>query len=336
MVQRSTTADKAEDAWSDDPPTPKPAARFALINRNILNHPLARDRRTPQKWIPGNRTRDWYCSLPGDPCVQLRLPASMPREACRCPTAFDINVLFTLLSEAKAKSTTTITFTRGKLLERIGLTDHSKNRASVDDAITLWSRMQISFHKWYFPRINGQLPPNGPRTLPPPAKEYAKTTRGIRITLHPIWTDLTAHGYFARAAMPLPHHVPGQNLCLWLLTAYRRPKGEDRRSRFGGTLTYQLSTDDLCTRIGLTRGRGLSTAVEQAKRWFGTNAGKLEWISTDQLNRFNIVESRRRGQDRSKRTPREVSGDDYFSKVARWAKRVRDEEAARLEAEEDD
>ncbi len=67
---------------------------YAAINKNLANYPIARDVRVVTHWRRSKKTRRWLCDLPGDPRIQYRLPSDYKQR--RCPTGFDVNVLFVL------------------------------------------------------------------------------------------------------------------------------------------------------------------------------------------------------------------------------------------------
>ena len=62
------------------------------LRRNFMNYPLARSARTKSRW---RKDRDgWWCLLPGDDRIELSVPSDANPSLRRCPTGFDMNVLF--------------------------------------------------------------------------------------------------------------------------------------------------------------------------------------------------------------------------------------------------
>ena len=57
-----------------------------------MNYPLARDPRVKAIWSK-SKTGRWFCDLPADERIRLRLAHGADAHLKRVPTAFDVNVL---------------------------------------------------------------------------------------------------------------------------------------------------------------------------------------------------------------------------------------------------
>src|ERR1700693_1303316 len=82
---------------------PRGHTTFAVINRNFLNYPIARDPRVRLIWEKSPKTGRWLADLPGNSRIQLRLPENIDKCTKHCPTGFDMNILFALLRAAQTR-----------------------------------------------------------------------------------------------------------------------------------------------------------------------------------------------------------------------------------------
>jgi hypothetical protein len=235
-----------------DNATPKQDA-FALVSKNFCNFPIARDARHQLDWRQSEKTGRWVATLSAQPgrAIQLRLPKDVAVEHKRPPTAFDINVLLLLLTEAKLRGTQTITIrSRSALLRALGLGADAANLRRLEQALDYWSVVSLGFERWFFARQldadeyrrklkrremiadfdDFGLPSKnkahrGKAKLPPPFKlETGK------LTIADVWWYCLGPEYCAMVPLPLPATAASQNLLLCVLAKPTDWRGIDRLS----------------------------------------------------------------------------------------------------------
>ena len=182
---------------------------WVKLNKNFANFPLARDPRRGQagEWRRGHKREDgclkqwWWRTLPGERKIVLRLPHSFEGKR-RCPTAFDMNVLFLVLSKAQATNSNKVEFaSHAAMLAALGVgRRQSRNRQRLHRVAAALERLSLIFREcWYRPKQHptlycGQVTPGRPAEkgqsigLPPPFKECDISPSGkISITLSKAW-----------------------------------------------------------------------------------------------------------------------------------------------------
>jgi hypothetical protein len=262
---------------------------YAAINRNLANYPLARDVRVAAHWRKSNKTGRWLCDLPGDQRIQFRLPSDYkPR---RCPTGFDVNVLFVLLREARLRKTGKIEFpSLASILKDLGVRIDDYNRQRLRDSLQLWSHLSLRHIHWYDAIRSIQYSPCVTREelmarvrrekhvrklLPPPIRRIETDCRRVRIVVAKPWRALASR-YYAQVPLPLPLNAAAQNLVLCLATSRRY-----RDSEPGCEMKWERPIRKLCWKLGLnhaTRGRALEHAIKIAEVWFAERGIKLNEV----------------------------------------------------------
>lgn len=284
---------------------------FAAINRNLCNYPLARDARLKLHWRRSKRTGRWLCDLSDGERLQLRLPEATPNQLLRWPTAFDVNVLFLLLNEAKKQGINEIEFSSySSILNELDYSVEARNRRKLKDALALWSALMIWFERWRVPRQyryidsktgrpfdewrkgTRKVPTNDGmggevvrRQLPPPIQSVNADSGRICITVADEWCAL-GERYFARVPLPLPRDAAAQNLLLCVMTSYFQ------HGEFGAKQSGVRRVRELCRAIGLdhrSRASKLRNALGNIMDWFKQHGGKLDWIWAGNKIRFVIV-----------------------------------------------
>jgi hypothetical protein len=241
---------------------------FALINRNLMNYPLARDRRLKLNWQSGDG--GWLCDLTDN--IQLQLPATIAAECRVCPNALDMNVLFHLLMLRRKTGRPDLRLSQRDLIKAVGLTRAGANRKRVRFALQLWSHLSITFQRWY---ADGNRQPH---VLPPPIQEI-KPGRPMQIIMHDGWVW---HGFHGTVPLPLPNDAVAQNLILYLLTQPGKPKSRHRKGTRDRRLLYKS--------IGLTdhseSANTMERSLDLARRWFKRHGGHLK--PTPHRNEFTF------------------------------------------------
>ena len=193
----------------------RPRDLFAQVDRNLMNYPLARDPRVKAIWSK-SKTGRWFCDLPADERIRLRLAHGADARLKRVPSAFDVNVLLLVFARAQIQGDPVVTFpSRAAIFQALGL---SLNRAGycerVDAALAFWSALTIRM-PWH--PDNKTMPY---KTMPPPIEVACRKGSALTVTVTPAWRDLGKKktGYFKQVPLPLPHDAATQNLVLSLLT----------------------------------------------------------------------------------------------------------------------
>lgn len=257
----------------------------AHLNRNLLNYPLARDARVSlTDWRRGKKKRDWRHQLPGDDRIDLRFTADADAKLRRCPTGFDINVLFCLLREAQNEGKVSIA-SRSALLGKLGLGRDSANRRRLNQSLQYWGAVTICHSNWREAREpwTDKGGRNILKVLPPPI-EAMSGKRRLLISISSKWRQLATR-YFERVPLPLPTHAAAQNLVLCLLTSHEWLDriGDQDDPKY----LYRRHIARLCQKIGITH-RHWSSALGVAKAWFANHGYELQDVTKDDLIAFTL------------------------------------------------
>jgi hypothetical protein len=284
----------------DDRTTTKAKARprrYVQVNKNFTNFPLARDRRSRVDWHRSPQRRYWWCYLPGTKRVILRLPSTLNHTHRRCPTAFDMGVLSVLLREEQLTKNTTVVFAHDQLIRaatdakiKIG----KRHRRDLEAALTLWSKLRITFTRWYDSNQNHKQ--NGQwvrvrkgrghikRTLPAAIESFIVHKDGtIGIALSRTWVQLFKR-HFAQVTLPFPHQPHVQNLVLWL----RGWEKKGSRRDYSKTIALRKLTRI----IGVNhrnRNEVLQQAIESAQVWLRRYTGIVLDHCTNLMGRNTIM-----------------------------------------------
>lgn len=273
--------------------------KFALLDKNLCNFPLARDARVNRnvRWFRGKRTGDWRAELPGEPNIELRFRSEVRRSLRRCPTALDINVLLTAIAAATRDNGNEVRFEScSEIVRAVGLSVDKDSLRRVREALGYWSVARICFDNWYSPNCFTYLDAEGrsfsksakglqqkrtkrsargPRKLPPPVEWLEWQSRGVRVRINREWCEMQQR-YFEKIPLPLPRNAAAQNLILCLLVSMLRY--DSRENRTDPHFTYPRKVRRLCRKIGLnhsTRNRVLRHVIDDAAAWFRQNGGAL-------------------------------------------------------------
>ena len=258
--------------------------QFVRINKNFCNYPLARDPRVKLHWRRHTDSRRWYARLPGDERITLWFPADGAARYRRCPSAFDMNVLFLLLAETRKQDSGKIAFpSYSAILRALSVGIDAKHLRQVEATLAFWSTVEIKFRNWYFAgerTDSGAYRPgrNDVMWLPPPIKVFGRATNTgrVRVRISEGWQN--PHKKFnERVPLPLPATAAAQNTVLCLLVSAVEPAREDR-------VTRPRRVPMFCSKIGLnhkTRNRVLANALDAAATWFERHGGKLDHVIKD-------------------------------------------------------
>ncbi|MDO9411983.1 MAG: hypothetical protein Q7T81_05340 [Pseudolabrys sp.] len=327
--------------------------RFAPINRNFCNFPMARDARLEIDWRRSEKTGVWLLDLPGDRSLQYRLPEHTPKRLLRWPTAFDVNVLVLLLSEAKRRDSNEIQFpSYAAALKMLDYSVTPRHRQKLKNSLHLWSMLMIWFEKWYVPvksryidndtgevfsdyrkgrrkdySIN-QIGKREKKLLSPPIETLDTGEGRIRISITDEWREF-GQRYFAQAPLPLPRDAVAQNLALAVLTTYSERDGGD---------VWHRQIRPLCRKIGLNhhnRAARLRLALDAVSDWFDEHGGQFLWHWPRGDNKINlaVLKNMKVSKPKAKRSLRRVrielndhaeasSRDDVGQHHERLAKRL--------------
>jgi hypothetical protein len=240
------------------------------LNRNFMNHPLARDPRTSATWQRSKKTSRWFCKL--DDNLSFWLP---PGAEHRLPDGLDTNVLFLLLATAKMQKTQRISFSSiSEIIKAIGLSYDAYNVGRVRRSLELWSCLSICVKHWH--HVGRKEPEK--KSLSPPIQSL-KLDRPIEITISKDWHTACA-AYFVSVPLPLPTKAPAQNLVLLAKTS-----AEDHRHfTHGVSMMHARSVRGLCNAIGIAgshRRRRLAHTFDAAATWFKKHGLDFEPLSVD-------------------------------------------------------
>ena len=282
------------DGTPDDgaPRRPKPHAR---INSNLLNRPLARDRRVRAEWKFSKRHERWWCDLPGTKYVRYSLPSDAE---LRIPDGFDVAVLFLILRQARMSHSRKVGFrSRNAMLRELGLACRVRWRRRLEEALILWSQLSIRWDKWYrkpqYRDRQGAVVTPGywfqpgeitktreaghvRLTLPAPIERLRLSS--LTISIAPAWLERTK--FETKVDLPLPMRASVQNLIL----ALQANPGAKRTKR------------SWCRTAGLNckaRNQRLPRIAVEVSRWFLQYKGvAMEMVSKGGLSWFIKIDPR--------------------------------------------
>jgi hypothetical protein len=260
------------------PPTPTPTpkakrkAKRAVwlplrLNRNLMNFPLARSARTLPDWRKDGAA--WFCDLPGEKRIELNLARGAPAALRRCPTGFDMNVLFRLLAavqQAQPSRIESVQFASvTAVLRELNLTTHSENRARLWEAFELWSHLTLHFDQWY--EGGKRLV----RDFPPPIEQIDFHGQRIIVALNRRWIQLAqSKKYYVPVPFPLPQEASAQNAALMVLTSDLNLLEEKLHG------SYTRARRSFCQKIGLRcEDEKLHKIFALAREWFERRGGEL-------------------------------------------------------------
>jgi hypothetical protein len=252
---------------------------FVAINKNLLNYPLARDKRSSEfQWQRGNKSNRWYGQVKDDDRIKYRFDADTDSALLRPPTAFEINVLFLILGTAQHRKKDRVIFdSRSQMLKLLRYGADVDNLDRLDEALVYWAEVTITFGKWHFSKPRNKLwslgPPKSSHFLPPPLKYCSQGKHKVTVTLAPAWADMVKLGFYEKVPLPLPRDAAGQNFVLCMLAS--------EQSEFGQTIGKPRRQRRLCRKLGINHSRRnqvFSNAVTSAGKWFAANHGELEIV----------------------------------------------------------
>ncbi len=231
---------------------------FIDLNKNFLNFPLARDARVKLRKVKDARTDKYRTPLPGEDRITLRFAKGAVR---RCPTGFDLNVLFLLLAEIKKQGQAAITLpSLSAIVKQMRLGVDPANLRRVRASLELWSGLSIRFNE-YYDGAGG----NGPKRFPPPISELNIVRGGpISITIHEDWKWKAR--YFKRLPRPLPMRASDHNTVLYAGAYEGKP--------------LKVRVRNYCRKIGINhnnRRLTLPHALKQAKQWYREHGVSLDY-----------------------------------------------------------
>lgn len=248
------------------------------LNRNLMNHPIARDVRVRIDWDPSANGRSVWATMPGDETVALRLPADAAEEVRRWPSAADMAVLFAVLAKANDRGDAAFP-NMAAVAKAAGLVPGKRSCATIRAAIEFWEIARLRFEKWYEPK-EGHIK----RTLPPPIEASERDGRRLRIRLDRDWMKM-GDGYYVPVGLPLPRSAQAQNLTAFILTMRRDEENTEIK------ITRRMRQSELCRKIGLranSRNNRLPGYLEAAKSYFAGLGGELMPVQKDGLINFTI------------------------------------------------
>jgi hypothetical protein len=240
---------------------------FLFIDKNLCNYPLARDSRMKLHWFVSSKTGRNVAHV--DNRITLSLPADQEQ---RCPTGFDVNVLFLLLMHVYAQRSGKISFkSLNAIARKMGLSAHPKNRRRVRESLALWAALRVRFKNYYVAgdrqeNIEGG---NVDKTFPPPITALNIDRDRITATIIDDWCYHTK--YRKRVELPLPMSAAAQNIVLCTLTA--RDHG-----------FYLRTIRNFCRKIGLNHGmrrQSLDHALREAGQYYSFYDGELSHYFRD-------------------------------------------------------
>ena len=252
-------------------PKPEPVWTQLRLNRNLMNYPLARSARTRPEWREDGEVL--FCTLPGEDRIELNLPAVAPARCRRCPTGFDMNVLFRLLSAAQeSKCDRVEVASLASFLRDMHLSDDRANVERLVDAFEILHHVSIHFGCWY-ERGGARLAQH----FPPPVRSVDLKGRcGLTVHLNREWARLACEKhYFARVRLPLPQEASAQNYALMALTSVPTRVGKDREHL---NFSEPMRRATFCRKIGLRHEvKKVEATSKLVERWFADGGGKI-WV----------------------------------------------------------
>lgn len=268
-----------------------PYAASAHVSRNLLNYPLARDRRLKINWRRVKSKSDeraFQADLPGDN-IAFKLPRTFTDP--RAPDGFDVLVLLWLLAEARMRDTSSLTVPSvASVLRFLGVSENHRNHRRFMESLRLWAALSVVFSNWYGP---GQV--RARKTLGPPVVSLSEDPKPS-VVLSAAWLAAGA-GYFKKADLPLPTRAVTQNLILHILTwssnpELNEPGAEFKRGRsLSGLRNYTLG----CS--GGARAETYAHAVPEAADWFAARRLRLEEVINEEgLVTFFITNMHKRAK----------------------------------------
>jgi hypothetical protein len=280
------------------------AGPFAAVSKNLCNYPLARDRRMSKwRWWRGSRTGRWFGQYPGDDRIRCEFAGGIDPVLRRCPSAFDVNVLFLLLATAQHRNNDRVVFeSRSAMLRALRYGCDPRNLDRLAQALIFWNEASIRFGRWYHPRKHGRgLSDDGrakrnggynaAKLLPPPLKSLSFAERGrVELQLDHAWLELHRGGFFEKVPLPLPRESAAQNRVLCLLASLAADHESDE-------ITYPRGVRKLCRKLGLDhsrRNRVLVHALRSAAAWFKQHGGDLDHVTKNGRIVFIMKRPKRR------------------------------------------
>jgi len=307
---------------------------FAIVNKNFMNYPLARDRREQRwQWCKSSKSGRWIGRLPDDDRISYRLPANAKARLRRCPTPFDVNVLLLVFVETRKQGRNKAEFASySEMLRALGFGIDQNNIRRLREALELWSKLTVVFADFYEKSAPFKKPTKGKRALPPPIVTVDKS-KEIQIEVSLDWIAISQR-YFARVPLPLPREAAAQCLVLLLLAFYSLP-GE-----LGEAVTFNRRIRQLHHKLGLEhsdRNLSLQRALDTAREWFATQSTELSWrwLKNNKIG-FALRRSLKikGAQPKSNEKPKREWTDEKHDALDRAEAEREAQEEARLEAEE--
>jgi hypothetical protein len=248
----------------------------ARVNKNLLNRPLARDRRVKADWTFSKKHERWWCNLPGRKDICFRLPDGADR---RLADGFDVAVLFLILRQARMSKSRKVKFaSQAAMLRVLGRPVRVRYRRRLEQALTLWSQLSIRWKEWFhvaqYEAIgegdvirNIFAPPVKVKTkdaervrlvLPPPIERMGQNT--LDIVVSKAWLEQTK--FECKVDLPLPMNAAVQNLILALLA---NPRARRRKRSW-------------CRTAGLNhskRNQRMPGVIYEVSKWFEQHKGEV-------------------------------------------------------------
>jgi hypothetical protein len=269
----------ADNEGAYDERSPPWKHRYVMLDKNLLNFPLARDPRSRLDWL---RTLAGWQADAGDNNISFVLPFGVDQALLHAPSPFDVNVLFALLAESARVKRREISFaSRSALLRHMGLRPDCRSRVRLTASLAYWTQLSLRCSRWYFPAKSKAKRHHGRHTLAPPIVRWQQRDGELRIALNPAWLD-KPKGYFEKVILQLPSDAAGQNLVLALMTSRPHPRRGDKielRERDEVfDYTDRRALKGLYRKLGLShrsRAAVLDHAIDSAARYYSRNGGGL-------------------------------------------------------------
>jgi hypothetical protein len=246
---------------------------YWVLNKVLADFPLARGARCKADWVvadDGGAT----ATLPGEDKVRLHLrPGNQ-----RCPTAFDVNLLGTLLALGQVHSSPCLVFkTYRVLLSLLGYSKEGSNVVTLKDALDYLQRLSVTITH------GGKA-----TTLPPPIKQIVNPTRtsGLEVEVDEdfYYFAINRDKPPAKLPLPLPTDFTVQNLML-LLEASSWKTQFDEEDGEVSPYKYRplIAMHELARKVGLNhamRNRDLRAAFEKVKAIYQQHGVKMEFYQS--------------------------------------------------------